>query len=437
MAETLVVEGGRPLRGTIRVSGAKNAALPLLVAPLLSDGRCVLQNVPDLKDIRTLTEILDEVGMTIDQRAPGTLVTEVVSEDSSTARYELVSQMRASIYLLGPLLAKRGHAKISLPGGCVIGLRPVDLHIKGMRALGATIRLEHGYIIADAPEGGRLRGAQVSLRGPMGSSVGATCNTLMAACLADGETIIDDAAYEPEIGELARFLIRMGAIIKGIDTPQLVITGVPALGGANCVVPPDRIEAATYMIAAAATGGDVRLEDMRLDHLDTVTDKLREAGVTIEEEDDGTVRVTRVGPLKPINMTTLTYPGFPTDIQAQLVSLMAITPGSSVVTETIYPDRFMHLAELNRMGANMTQDGASAIITGVETLTGADVMASDLRAGAALVIAGLVAKGTTIVHRIYHIDRGYESIENKLTSLGATIRRVSQSTATVKISRAA
>lgn len=437
MAETLVVEGGRPLIGTIRVSGAKNAALPLLVAPLLSSGRCVLQNVPDLKDIRTLSEILGEVGMEVDKRAPGTFVTEVTSEDCSTARYELVSQMRASIYLLGPLLAKRGHAKISLPGGCVIGLRPVDLHIKGMRALGATISLEHGYIIADAPEGGRLRGAQVSLRGPMGSSVGATCNTLMAACLADGTTIIDDAACEPEIGELARFLIRMGAIIDGIDTSRLVITGVPTLGGANCVVPPDRIEAATYMIAAAATGGDVRLEDMRLDHLDTVVDKLREAGVSIEEEDDGTVRVTRTGPLRPVNMTTLTYPGFPTDIQAQLVTLLAMTPGTSVVTEKIYPDRFMHLAELNRMGAKMEQEGASAIITGVETLNGADVMASDLRAGAALVIAGLVATGTTIVHRIYHIDRGYESIEQKLTALGATIRRVSQATATVKISRAA
>jgi UDP-N-acetylglucosamine 1-carboxyvinyltransferase len=420
--EHLVVEGGRPLKGAIRISGAKNAALPLIVATLLSEGRCVLQNVPDLKDIRTLAEILSEVGLSVDRRAPGTFVTRVVSEDNSTARYELVSQMRASIYLLGPLLAKRGYAKVSLPGGCVIGLRPVDLHIKGLRALGAEITLEHGYIIAKAP-GGRLRGAHVFLGGPMGSSVGATANTLMAACLADGKTIIEGAACEPEIGELARFLNRMGATIEGIDTPRLVITGVPRLRGARCVVPPDRIEAGTYMIAVAATGGDVRLEDMRLDHLGAVVDKLREAGVSIVEEDDGVVRVRREGPLTPVNMTTLTYPGYPTDIQAQLVSLLAVAPGISVVTEKIYPDRFMHLAELNRMGAKIQKEGSTAIIQGVDRLYGTDVMASDLRAGAALVIAGLVAEGRTTVHRIYHIDRGYESIESKLTALGASIRR--------------
>jgi UDP-N-acetylglucosamine 1-carboxyvinyltransferase len=257
----------------------------------------------------------------------------------------------------------------------------------------------------------------------------------MAACLADGKTIIDGAACEPEIGELARFLNRMGATIEGIDTPRLVITGVPSMGGARCVVPPDRIEAATYMIAAAATGGDVRLEDMRLDHMGAVVDKLREAGVTIVEEDESTVRVTRTGPLKPVNMTTLTYPGFPTDVQAQLVSLLVMAGGSSVVTEKIYPDRFMHLAELNRMGANIQQEGSSAIISGVDTLNGADVMASDLRAGAALVIAGLIAKGTTVVHRIYHIDRGYECIERKLTALGASIRR--ESSVAAKISKAA
>jgi len=423
--ETYVVEGGRPLEGTAKISGAKNATLPLLAATILADGRCVVRNVPELRDVHTLLDILAEVGVESEWRAPGVLTTEVTDESESTARWELVSKMRASIYLLGPLLAKRGEARISLPGGCVIGLRPVDLHLKGLRALGAEISLDHGYIVAKAP-GGRLRGGHVYLGGSMGSSVGATCNTLMAASLASGKTVIEGAACEPEVVDLARFLNRMGATIEGIGTPRLVITGVPSLRGASTRVMPDRVEAGTFMIMAAMTGGDVRLEDVRLDHLGAVVDKLTEVGVTIEEEEEGVVRVRRTGELKPVHMTTLPYPAYPTDLQAQLTTLLCRAPGISVVTEKIYPDRFMHLAELIRMGADVHREGPSAIVRGVDRLSGTDVMASDLRAGAALITAGLAAEGTTTVHRIYHVDRGYEQLEAKLTGLGARIARASE-----------
>jgi UDP-N-acetylglucosamine 1-carboxyvinyltransferase len=429
MAEHLVVEGGTTLEGTIKVQGSKNGALPLIAATLLSDGRCTLSNVPDLKDIRTLIEILGELGMKVDQRGPNTFSMSVEDETKSTARYELVSQMRASIYVLAPLLAKRGYAKVSLPGGCVIGLRPIDLHLKGLRALGAEIELDHGYVVARAP-GGRLKGGRVFLGGPFGSSVGATANTLMAASLADGKSVIEGAACEPEVVELAHFLNRMGATITGIGTPRLVVTGVPTLGGARQAVIPDRIEAGTYMAAAAITGGDVTLEDVRLEHLGAVVDTFEKLGVGIQELDEETIRVVRSGPIKPVRVTTLTYPGYPTDLQAQLVSLLTIGQGISVLTEKIYPDRFMHLAELQRMGAEVMKEGASAVITGVKRLKGTDVMASDLRAGAALVMAGLVAEGTTRVHRLYHVDRGYECIEAKLTSLGAKIHRVKETAAT-------
>jgi UDP-N-acetylglucosamine 1-carboxyvinyltransferase len=420
--ECYVVKGGTPLKGNVRVSGAKNASLPLLAATLLSEGRCVIRNVPDLQDIRNMVELLGEVGLKADWRAPGVLVTKVVDESNSVARYELVSRMRASIYLLAPLLAKRGEARVSLPGGCVIGLRPVDLHIKGLRALGAEISLDHGYIVAKAP-GGRLKGGHVYLGGPMGSSVGATCNTLMAASLAQGKTVIEGAACEPEVSDLAHFLNRMGATIEGIGTPRLVITGVPSLGGASTRVIPDRIEAGTFMSMAAITGGDIRLEDVRLDHLGAVVDKMREIGVGIEEEEEGIVRVWRDGPLRSVQLTTLPYPAFPTDLQQPLLSVLAMADGISVVTEKIYPQRFMHLAELNRMGADIHREGASAIVRGVDRLSGTDVMASDLRAGACLVAAGLVAEGETRVHRIYHIDRGYEQLVSKLNGLGASIRR--------------
>lgn len=423
MGDTFIVEGGKPLVGTVRVSGAKNAALPLLAATLLSEGRCVLRNVPDLLDVQNLLDILREVGLSADWKGGGVVSCKVTSEGNSVARYELVSKMRASIYLLGPLLAKRGFARVSLPGGCVIGLRPVDLHLKGLRALGAEIELDHGYIVAKAPKGGRLRGASVFLGGAMGSSVGATANTLMAACLADGKTVIEGAACEPEIDDLAHFLNRMGATIEGIGTPRLVITGVPSLGGASASVIPDRIEAGTFMVAAGLTGGDVRIEDVRLDHMAAVVDKLRESGVEIIEEEEGICRVRRTGELRPVQMTTLPYPAYPTDLQAQLVTLLSLAQGISVVTEKIYPDRFMHLAELNRMGADIQKEGNSAIIRGVGRLSGTDVEATDLRAAAALVCAGLVAEGKTRVHKIHHLDRGYERMELKLASLGAQVGR--------------
>jgi UDP-N-acetylglucosamine 1-carboxyvinyltransferase len=421
--DTFVVEGGKPLQGTVRISGAKNAALPLLAAPLLSTGRCVLKNVPDLVDVHAMIDCLREVGLGVEWRPGGTVVSKVEKESQSVARYELVSKMRASIYLLGPLVAKRGFAKVSLPGGCVIGLRPVDLHLKGLRALGAEITLDHGYIVAKAPAGGRLRGARVFLGGAMGSSVGATANTLMAACLADGKTTIEGAACEPEIDELAHFLNRMGATIEGIGTPRLVITGVPQLGPATASVIPDRIEAGTFMVGAALTGGDVRIEDVRLDHLAAVVDKLEEAGAEVICEEEGIVRVRRTGPIRPTHVTTLPYPAYPTDLQAQLVTLLGLARGISVVTEKIYPDRFMHLAELNRMGADILKEGNSAIIRGVDRLSGTDVEATDLRAAAALVLAGLVADGTTRVHKIHHLDRGYERMEDKLLALGAKVSR--------------
>lgn len=425
--DKFVIEGGRRLSGTVEVSGSKNAALPIMAATILARGRCVIENVPVLKDVETLGAILRELGVACERRADGAIETEVIDEKASVARYELVSQMRASFCVLGPLLAKRGSAKVSLPGGCVFGLRPVDLHLKGLRALGAEIELEHGYVIARAPKGGRLHGGRVYLGGAFGSSVTGTANVMMAAVLADGKTVIEGAACEPEVTDLAQFLNTMGATITGIGTPRLVITGVPELRGARYRVIPDRIEAGTYAIAGAITGGTVRLRNARLDDFSAVTDRLEEIGVHVEENADElivTPNGSEGGKFRPVDVTTLPYPGFPTDLQAQLMALLSVADGISVITEKIYPDRFMHLAELNRMGANIRKEGASAIITGVSHLTGADVMASDLRASAALVLAGLIAKGETDVHRVYHIDRGYERIVEKLEGLGAAIKRV-------------
>lgn len=427
MGEKLVIEGGKKLSGRVSVSGSKNSALPLLAATLLAgDGKTILKNVPTaLKDIQLQVAILRDLGMMVEQRDGGTLACKVDVESNSCAKYELVSAMRASICVLGPLLAKRGYAKVSLPGGCVIGLRPVDLHVKGLKALGADITLDHGYLVAKAPKGGRLRGARVFLGGSMGSSVLATANVLSAACLADGKTVIEGAACEPEITDLCQLLNKMGATIEGIGTPQLTITGVPALHGATHSVIPDRIEAGTFIVAAAMTGSDMRIENVVLDHLGAVTDKLGECGVFVREEEEGIVQVFRDGPRpKAVHMTTLPYPGYPTDTQAQLVAMLSIADGISVVTEKVFPDRFIHLAELNRMGADIHKEGGSAIIRGVPKLAGAPVMASDLRASAALVLAGLVAEGTTEIHRVYHIDRGYEKIEHKLRALGASITRV-------------
>ncbi|RME75388.1 MAG: UDP-N-acetylglucosamine 1-carboxyvinyltransferase [Planctomycetota bacterium] len=432
--DAFVIEGGRPLHGVVPIGGAKNAALPILAATILAERRCVIKNVPLLRDVDTLGEILRELGVSCERRASdGAIETETVDTSNCTASYDLVRRMRASFCVLGPLLARRGHARVSLPGGCVFGLRPVDLHIKGLRALGAEIRLEHGYVVAKAPRGGRLHGGHVYLGGAYGPSVTGTANVMMAATLANGKTVIEGAACEPEIADLARFLVAMGATIHGIGTPRLEITGVPALDGACYSVIPDRIEAGTFAIAGALTGGEVRLRDARSEHLSAVIDRLREIGVAIERSGDelvcarDTERLRRHGGrFRPADIVTHPYPGFPTDLQAQTIALLSIADGISVVTEKIYPDRFMHLAELNRMGAAIRKEGPSAIITGVERLTGTDVMASDLRASAALVLAGLVAEGTTRVHRVYHIDRGYERIEAKLAALGARIRRVDE-----------
>lgn len=419
--QKFIIEGGARLNGRLSVSGSKNAALPILAATLLADGRCTVSNVPDLSDVRFMVKILRELGLNVDQSDKGVLQTSLESSEPTCAPYELVSKMRASICTLGPLVAKRGYAKISLPGGCVIGTRPVDLHLKGLRALGAEIELKHGYI--EARSNGRLKGANIYLGGVMGPSVLATANTLCAAVLADGKTIIDGAACEPEIEDLALFLMKMGATIEGAGTPRLRITGVPSLRGASWDVIPDRIEAGTFIVAAALCGDDVALENVRLEHLGAFTDALSQAGVYVEQQDDDTVRVHRDGPTRSVQVTTMPYPGFPTDLQAQLITLLTLADGLSVVTERIFPDRFIHLGELSRLGAEVQKVHSSAVVSGVKKLTGAPVMASDLRASAALVLAGLVAEGTTEVHRIYHIDRGYESIEDKLGKLGARITR--------------
>jgi UDP-N-acetylglucosamine 1-carboxyvinyltransferase len=416
--DKLVIEGGRRLQGTVAISGAKNACLPIIAAALLSDERSVIKNVPALRDMSTMVKICKNLGVKVQQDGDR-IVVEPKGYKKYTAPYELVSTMRASICILGPLLAKQRRAEVSFPGGCVIGPRPIDLHLKGMEALNARIKIERGYIIAD---GRSLRGSHVYLGGHFGSSVLATANTMMAATLAKGVTIIENAACEPEVEDLAHFLMKMGARIRGLTTHRIIVEGVKKLHGAEHAVIPDRIEAGTYMVAAAVTKGDITLKNAKLEHLIALADKLSEAGLDIKKVPNG-VRARYVRKLRPTDVTTLPYPGFPTDMQAQFMSLMAITDGISVVTEKIYPERFIHVSELARMGAKIILEGPSAIVKGVKNLSGAPVMASDLRASAALVLAGLVAKGKTDIHRIYHLDRGYERMEEKLKSLGARIRR--------------
>ena len=417
--EKLVIEGGRPLRGTVQVSGAKNAALPLLAATLLTDGVCEFHNVPSLRDVATMIRILRALGVRV-QQSNSTVVVDPREYTGVEASYKLVSTMRASFCVLGPLLARHKKARVSLPGGCVIGPRPVDLHLKGLRALGASIKVEGGYVVAEAKE---LRGAPVYLGGAYGSSVLATANVMMAAVLARGATIIENAACEPEVVDLADCLVAMGAKIAGQGTPRLEIDGVRELAGVTHSVIPDRIEAGTYLAAAAMTRGDLTVMGARAEHLGAVIDKLREAGVYITVVNGSQLRVRTSRALKPVGVTTLPYPGFPTDMQAQMMALMCVTQGISVITEKIYPDRFMHVAELNRMGAQVMLEGSCAIVKGVKTLSSAPVMASDLRASAALVLAGMAARGTTEISRVYHLDRGYEQLEEKLKTLGAKIRR--------------
>ncbi|NOZ21309.1 MAG: UDP-N-acetylglucosamine 1-carboxyvinyltransferase [Planctomycetes bacterium] len=422
--DKFIIKGSRKLKGTVTVGGSKNAALPILAATILADGKCTLRNISTLMDVRSLIDILEVLGVKTKRPQKHVLETEVKDEKPCRAPYELVRKMRASICVLGPLLAKRKRAVVSYPGGCVIGVRPIDLHLKGLRALGAKIEIKHGYLHARTDQ---LKGAEIYLGGPAGSTVLGTCNVLTAAVMAKGKTIIEDAACEPEVQDLCRFLISMGAEIHGVGTKRLEVKGVPELHGTGHTIIPDRIEAGTFMTAAAITNGDVEITGARMDHLGAVTDLLTRMGVSITGR-NGACRVRVTRKLKPMDFATLPYPGIPTDMQPQLMTLLCLVDGTSIITDKVYPDRFMHVQELARLGADIRKEGGSAIIVGVKSLSGADVMASDLRAGAALVVAGLAAKGETTVKRVYHIDRGYEGIEVKLRKLGADItRRVDQS----------
>jgi UDP-N-acetylglucosamine 1-carboxyvinyltransferase len=418
--DKLLIRGGRPLQGEVRISGAKNAALPELCAALLTDQPVTLLNVPRLQDVATMVKLVQNMGVSV-QREDDRVVLDAGTLDKPEAPYDLVKTMRASVLALGPLLARFGRATVSLPGGCAIGSRPVDQHIKGLQQMGAVIDVEHGYMIASLPAGRRrLRGA--SSRTDMVTVTG-TENVLMAATLAEGETVLENAAMEPEIGDLAEMLIAMGAQIEGHGTSRIRIQGVERLHGCTHQVVADRIEAGTFLCAVAAAGGEVLLRHGRADHLVAVIDKLREAGATVEAVDDG-IRVRAQGRLSAQSFRTTEYPGFPTDMQAQFMVLNVIGMGSSLVTETIFENRFMHVNELVRLGAKIQVDGKSALIEGVERLSGATVMATDLRASASLVIAGLVAEGETTVDRIYHLDRGYDRMEEKLRAVGADIERV-------------
>lgn len=415
--DKIVIEGGKPLNGSIEISGSKNATLPMLAATLMAEDESIIHGVPDLQDVATMIKILRSLGATA-TFSDGTVYVKPGRHIEAHAPWKLVSTMRASICVLGPLLARLGRADVSMPGGCVIGPRPIDLHLKGIAALNADISIEHGYVKARAK---KLRGAQIYLGGSFGSSVLATANVMMAAVLAEGETTIINAACEPEVEDLARFLNAMGASVQGAGTHMIRILGVRKLHGAEHRVISDRIEAGTYMTAAAITGGHLMLKGADASHNTALIDKLRLAGVSVAAH-NGTIDV-RGKAVQPMNITTLPYPGFPTDLQAQMTALMSVTNGISVITEKIYPERFIHISELGRMGAHIFMEGSSAIVHGVKKLSGAPVMASDLRASAALVLAGLAAQGRTEVHRVYHLDRGYEKVEQKLAKVGARIWR--------------
>ncbi|QHI98199.1 UDP-N-acetylglucosamine 1-carboxyvinyltransferase [Xylophilus rhododendri] len=424
--DKLLIRGGRMLQGELTVSGAKNAALPELCAALLTEDPVVLHNVPRLQDVSTMLKLVRNMGVSAEREEGGSTVRlNAGSLDKPEAPYDLVKTMRASVLALGPLLARFGRATVSLPGGCAIGSRPVDQHIKGLQAMGAEIKVEHGYMIATLPEGRtRLQGARIST--DMVTVTG-TENFLMAAALAEGETVLENAAQEPEIGDLAEMLIKMGAKIQGHGTSHITIQGVEKLHGCEHTVVADRIEAGTFLCAVSATGGDVLLRQARADHLEAVIDKLRDAGVDVVAEEGG-VRVRSAGPahgrLNAQSFSTTEYPGFPTDMQAQFMALNAVSQGASMATETIFENRFMHVNELVRLGADIRIEGRVAMVEGVKQLSGATVMATDLRASASLVIAGLVAEGETVVDRIYHLDRGYDRMEEKLRAIGADIERL-------------
>ena len=412
------VQGGRRLTGSVRASGSKNATLPLLAATLLAPGLYRFTNVPDLRDVGTMLEMLTRFGVTSRRTAPNDLEVDTRSQQNAEAPYELVKTMRASIYVLGPLLARYGEARVSLPGGCAWGPRPVDLHIKGMEMLGAEVEIEHGYIVARAPHG--LRGASIQFDI---SSVGATGNILMAAAGSAGRTVIENAACEPEIEALARFLASMGARIEGLGTSRLTVAGSQELHPADAAMIPDRIEIGTLLAAGAITGGDVEVAGVEPAHMGAVLAKFEAAGASIETGDHE-VRLRAPARPIPISVTTAPFPGFPTDMQAQFMALLSVGDGASTIVDTIYHDRFTHVAELQRLGADVRVEGNTAFVHGVERLSGAPVMATDLRASAALILAGLVAGGETRVSRVYHLDRGYERMEEKLSALGASVRRV-------------
>ena len=414
------IEGPVRLSGQVTVNGSKNAALPIMAAAILAEGQSSLVGVPNLSDVRVHVELLKSLGCQVDRSGEGHVHIDATTIDHPVGEYEIVRKMRASICILGPLLARCGRAEVSMPGGCAIGDRPINLHVRGLRQLGAQIHLKNGYVIAEAPNG--LTGASIFLGGSFGSTVLGTANVMMAATLAKGRTVIESAACEPEIADLANCLNAMGAKISGIGSPRLVIEGVRQLRPVQYTVIPDRIEAGTFMVAAAITNGELNLVNCRLDDMMAVVDKLRGIGVAVETKGDGCT-VAGTGQILPADVTTQPYPGFPTDLQAQFMALLALAQGNSVVIEKIFPDRFMHVAELNRMAADLRKEGPAVIVAGVEKLVAAPVMASDLRASAALVLAGMAAEGTTTINRVYHIDRGYERIEERLNPLGAKIRR--------------
>jgi UDP-N-acetylglucosamine 1-carboxyvinyltransferase len=415
--DQLVIRGGKRLSGTVRISGAKNAALPAMAAALLGEGPLTLENVPSLMDVRTIARLLRHMGVEVTGIGTPAVTLSAAAVTAPEAPYDLVRTMRASVLVLGPLVARLGRARVSLPGGCAIGPRPINLHLMGLEKLGATIRLNQGYVEAEA---GRLRGERIAFDLP---TVTGTENLMMAAALAEGTTVLENAACEPEVEDLARLLTAMGAQIGGAGTRTITIHGVPRLGGARHRIVPDRIEAGTFAVAAAITGGDVRLVECRPAHLEPVLAKLEEAGCRIEQRPEA-LQVT--GPARPraVNIRTQPFPGFATDMQAQMMALMTVAEGRSVIVETVFENRYMHVNELLRLGADITIAGNTAFVQGVAGLAGAPVMATDLRASACLVVAGLVARGPTTVSRVYHLDRGYEAIERKLTDLGADIQRV-------------
>ena len=417
--EKLYVDGGSRLSGNIRISGSKNSSLPILAATLLTDGECILRNVPDLSDTNYMVQILSTLGAEV-ERASGNVIVKA-NKVAAEAPYDLVRKMRASVCVLGPMIARNGEALVSLPGGCVIGDRPIDLHLRGLEALGAEVEVKGGDIKVTAPSG--LKGANVNMSGQYGSTVLGTDNVMMAAVFAEGETIIEGAAAEPEVEDLAKFLNSLGAKIEGAGTSRIVIHGVEDLSGGEHVVIPDRIEAGTFMVAGALIGDGITLENVRAKHLKKLIKTLKGCDHKVKKLDGNKIYVKASSDPKANEITTEPYPGFPTDMQAQMCALFSVTPGISVVKETIFPSRFMHVPELKRMGANISLNDSTAVIRGVDQLSAAPVMASDLRASAALVLAGLAAEGTTEINRLYHIDRGYEYIDRKLEAIGAKLRR--------------